>query len=915
MYLEGNSLNVDANNNNNMRDKSTRVQNDIHGTKEGTHATDAVGTGMKQSFASIFKTQSVSKAGRLTTMTSEFVQGANVAIPLPWLKLMLIMHGLSLVWNTLCSRMGSFFFQIATREGMERVLENGPWLIRLVPIFLNIWTPNTVLIKDTITSAPIWVKLHHVPIVAFSMIGLSLMTSQHGRPIMLTRKQVVDSNPVEDEDGVTQVKRKNGKGKQDGKAKQVAGIHLTKPKPKMVYREVQKPPTNNNDKATTSNYDSSLRKDNQPTMQPEDGINIFSLRNSFESDSLEAVLDDDDEVEEVYIEDNVRHAKQNKGASTLSDQRLCSKVFKQGKWTSNGLMCFKGSRIILGWNPNVVNVVVVSFDAQVMHVCVYFKADKKELFCSFVYTHNPYLQRRDLWNNLATHKNYIRNRPRSILGVFNVSLSANEKSTGPPNIDTGMRNFQDCVEAIEVSDVNSMSLQFTWNQKPKGEHGTLKKIDSIMANLDFYSSFVGSISGFWMFKVVKHLKMLKKPIRKLLYDHENLHENVKKPRHELDLIWILVTSSFRKKRVISNRMKGSLVDLGKRGLRQGDLMSPYLFTLLMEVLTLMLHRMARVSGSFTYHQYSSKLNLINICFVDDVFLFAHGDVDSARVIMDTLEEFKEALGLTSSLPKSTAYFCNVLNYIKLDILNILPFEEGKLSVKYLGVPLVPSRLLYRYCKELMEKSYVRVRATYGGFSLESRALITSHIWSLLTHKESLCVKWIHSYKPNGHSFWEIAIRASSWFDNWCLLDPLVDIILNRDIYGAGYNLSAKVKDIIVNDSWSWSDVWMSKYYDLGTIGVPHLSDVNDKLVWKDLSNVDVLDHLKRLTAIPNISYGLDAIVYFLSPVAKMRYVRSVISKLVFAASCYFIWQERNSVLFMKNKRSPGYRCHQVYRSS
>nr|GFC15414.1 hypothetical protein [Tanacetum cinerariifolium] len=40
----GNSLNVDANNNNNMSDKSTCVQNDIHGTKEGTHATDAVGT-------------------------------------------------------------------------------------------------------------------------------------------------------------------------------------------------------------------------------------------------------------------------------------------------------------------------------------------------------------------------------------------------------------------------------------------------------------------------------------------------------------------------------------------------------------------------------------------------------------------------------------------------------------------------------------------------------------------------------------------------------------------------------------------------------------------------------------------------------------------------------------------------------
>ncbi|GJV37900.1 hypothetical protein Tco_1410377 [Tanacetum coccineum] len=155
---------------------------------------------------------------------------------------------------------------------------------------------------------------------------------------------------------------------------------------------------------------------------------------------------------------------------------------------------------------------------------------------------------------------------------------------------------------------------------------------------------------------------------------------------------------------------------GKRGLRQGDLMSPYLFTLVMEVLTLMLHRKARVLGSFTYHRYCSKLNLINLCFTDDLFLFAHGDVDSARVIMDTLVEFKEASRLTPSLPKSTAYFCNVLNYTKLDILNILPFKE--------------------------------VRAINAEISLVSRR-----------DKE----RWIHSYKLNGRSFWEIPIRGKmSW---------------------------------------------------------------------------------------------------------------------------------------------------------
>ncbi|GJZ88503.1 zinc knuckle CX2CX4HX4C containing protein, partial [Tanacetum coccineum] len=78
-----------------------------------------------------------------------------------------------------------FLFQFDSREGMESVLENGPWLIRNVPLILNVWSPNTDLKKAEVRKAPVWVKLHHVPIVAYSEIGLSLITTQLGKPIML----------------------------------------------------------------------------------------------------------------------------------------------------------------------------------------------------------------------------------------------------------------------------------------------------------------------------------------------------------------------------------------------------------------------------------------------------------------------------------------------------------------------------------------------------------------------------------------------------------------------------------------------------------------------------------------------------------------------------------------------------------
>ncbi|GJS20349.1 hypothetical protein Tco_0448981 [Tanacetum coccineum] len=46
------------------------------------------------------------------------------------------------------------------------------------------------------------------------------------------------------------------------------------------------------------------------------------------------------------------------------------------------------------------------------------------------------------------------------------------------------------------------------------------------------------VSGFYMFQVVKKLKLLKKPLRKLLFAHGNVHDNVKRLRIELDQVQI-----------------------------------------------------------------------------------------------------------------------------------------------------------------------------------------------------------------------------------------------------------------------------------------------------------------------------------------------------------------------------------------
>ncbi|GJU49071.1 RNA-directed DNA polymerase, eukaryota, reverse transcriptase zinc-binding domain protein [Tanacetum coccineum] len=77
----------------------------------------------------------------------------------------------------------------------------------------------------------------------------------------------------------------------------------------------------------------------------------------------------------------------------------------------------------------------------------------------------------------------------------------------------------------------------------------------------------------------------------------------------------------------------------KRGLRQGDPVSPYLFTIVMEVFTLMLKRQINNEKRFKYHWGCRNMEIVNLCFADDLMMFCHGDMISASVLRRAMDEF------------------------------------------------------------------------------------------------------------------------------------------------------------------------------------------------------------------------------------------------------------------------------------
>ncbi|GJX76442.1 hypothetical protein Tco_0323253 [Tanacetum coccineum] len=234
----------------------------------------------------------------------------------------------------------------------------------------------------------------------------------------------------------------------------------------------------------------------------------------------------------------------------------------------------------------------------------------------------------------------------------------------------------------------------------------------------------------------------------------------------------------------------------------------------------------------------------------------------------------------------------------------------------------------------------------GGLGLRrlevfNKALITTHILSILTLKESLVICHEDEGKSCNFNLRQFIWRnlgdgnkASLWFDRWSSLCPLSQIVTSwPNEWYLKYPLlnSLTVPNLIPNSldwlfwlthngvesDFSVSIVWDSirpksdgiNWYDL--VWFSHAIPRHAFHLWlvikRKLKTQDLMrqwdDHLKVYAGLPNATASLDSIINPLIPMSRKRAARSVIAKLVFVASSYFIWQERNNRLFANQKRS------------
>jgi hypothetical protein len=78
---------------------------------------------------------------------------------------------------------GLYLFRFADEKLRDEVMEAKVWYIANKPLILRKWTPGMQLLKLSLSSIPIWIKLHNLPIEFWNATCLSYVASGVGKPL------------------------------------------------------------------------------------------------------------------------------------------------------------------------------------------------------------------------------------------------------------------------------------------------------------------------------------------------------------------------------------------------------------------------------------------------------------------------------------------------------------------------------------------------------------------------------------------------------------------------------------------------------------------------------------------------------------------------------------------------------------
>ncbi|XP_062093461.1 uncharacterized protein LOC133799462 [Humulus lupulus] len=111
---------------------------------------------------------------------------------------------------------------------------------------------------------------------------------------------------------------------------------------------------------------------------------------------------------------------------------------------------------------------------------------------------------------------------------------------------------------------------------------------------------------------------------------------------------------------------------------------------------------------FRFHPMCKRLKIINLCFADDLVIFFKANWSSFQIIQHIFEEFCHSSGMKANLSKSQVFFSAISAQDKLQLQQMLHLAEGTFPLKYLGVPMRPTKWKEADCGEILKKIKLRL---------------------------------------------------------------------------------------------------------------------------------------------------------------------------------------------------------------
>ena len=156
-----------------------------------------------------------------------------------------------------------------------------------------------------------------------------------------------------------------------------------------------------------------------------------------------------------------------------------------------------------------------------------------------------------------------------------------------------------------------------------------------------------------------------------------------------------------------------------RGLRQGDPLPPYLFTIIMDALSMLIHKKVEINildeAPFDYHWRCKKTRITHLCFADDLLLFCGGSLHSVGLLHQALQEFYSLSGLKPNNGNSSLFVAGQNQGFLEAVREVFGFSVCELPIQYLGVPLISSKLIASHCKPLVDGITSKVKCWTARF--------------------------------------------------------------------------------------------------------------------------------------------------------------------------------------------------------